>query len=43
MSMLAQVSQLLQGEIHAHRGHWLEFVVILLITFELLSVILKQV
>jgi hypothetical protein len=43
MSLLAQVSQLLQGEIHAHRGYWLEFVIILLIAFELLSAILKQV
>jgi hypothetical protein len=42
MNLLARVSQLLLGEINAHRGHWLEFVIILLITFEVFSAIMKN-
>jgi hypothetical protein len=41
MNLLARVSELLLGEINALRGHWLEFVIILLITFEIVSALVK--
>ena len=41
MSLLAQVSSLLQGELNTRRSHWLEITIILLIAFEIASAILK--
>jgi hypothetical protein len=41
MNLLAQVSQILQGEVNVNRGHWLEIIIIFLIAFELLSAVLK--
>lgn len=41
MSLLAQVSSLLQGEINVRRSHWLEIIIILLIAFEIVSALLK--
>ena len=41
MNLLARVSELLQGEVNVLRSHWLEITVIVLITFEILSAILK--
>lgn len=43
MNTLARVSELLQGEINVQRGMLLEFVIILLIAFELISAVLKSV
>lgn len=42
MTLLGRVSELLQGEINVQRGHGLEFVVIILITFEIISTLLKN-
>jgi hypothetical protein len=41
MSLLAQVSSLLQGELNIRRSHLLEITVIVLIAFEILSAALK--
>jgi hypothetical protein len=41
MNLLAQVSSLLQGEVNIRRSHWLEFTIIALIAFEILSAIWK--
>jgi hypothetical protein len=41
MNLLAQVSQILQGEVNVNRGHWLEIIIIFLIAFELLSAVVK--
>ncbi len=38
---LAQISEMLQGEINARRSHWLEVIVVVLILVELLSTILR--
>lgn len=43
MNTLARVAELLQGEINVQRGMMLEFVIIFLIAFELISAILKSV
>jgi hypothetical protein len=40
---LAQISQLLEGELNVHRGHTLELIVIGLIAFEVVSAIVKNV
>lgn len=37
MNLLAQVSELLQGEVNVRRSHWLELTIILLILFEIVS------
>ena len=42
MNTLARVAELLQGEINVRRGHMLEFVVIALIAFEIISAILRK-
>jgi hypothetical protein len=41
MNLLAQVSNLLQGEVNTRRSHWLEITIILLIAFEIVSAIWK--
>jgi hypothetical protein len=41
MSLLAQVSSLLQGELNMRRSHWLEIIIIVLIAFEIVSALLK--
>lgn len=41
MQALAQVSQLLHGEVNVSRSHWLEIVIILLIAFEVVSAFFK--
>jgi hypothetical protein len=42
MNILAQVSNLLQGEINTRKGHILEITIILLITYEILSAFWKS-
>jgi len=41
MDTLAQISQILHGEVNTRRSHWLEIVVILLIAIELVPVMLE--
>jgi len=41
MNILAQVSSLLQGEVHMRRSQWMEMTIIALIAFEVISAILK--
>lgn len=41
MNMLARVSELLQGEVHAERSLVLEFIVVVLISFEVFAAIFK--
>jgi hypothetical protein len=43
MNSLAQVSQLLQGEINVQRGHTLEMIVIALIAIELVSAVFRSI
>lgn len=43
MNLLAQVSNLLQGEVNMRRSHWLEAIIIFLILFEIVSTFLKLV
>lgn len=42
MNILAQVSNLLQGEMNMRRSHLLEIIVVLLITYEIVSAIFKH-
>ncbi len=42
MNMLARVSELLQGEVNVLRGHMLEIIIIVLISFEILSAMWKS-
>jgi hypothetical protein len=41
METLAQISQILHGEVNTRRSHWLEIVVILLIAIELIPLMLE--
>jgi hypothetical protein len=41
MDTLAQISQILHGEVNTRRSHWLEIVVILLIAIELIPLMLE--
>lgn len=41
MNLLARVTELLQGEVNVSRSHWLEIIVILLISIEVVSAIFK--
>lgn len=43
MNLLARVSELLQGEVNVQKSTWLEIIVILLITFEVVSTIIKSI
>ena len=42
MNLLARVSELLLGQVNVHRGHTLELVIILLITFEIISALVRS-
>jgi hypothetical protein len=42
LNLFTRVSELLQGELNVWRGHVLEFVVIFLIAFEIVSAILRS-
>jgi hypothetical protein len=42
MNILAQVSNLLQGEINVRRSHWLEIIIILLIAYEVITAFWKN-
>jgi hypothetical protein len=41
MSLLARVSELLQGEVNTRRAHMLEIIIIMLIAFEIVSALLR--
>ncbi|OYZ23459.1 MAG: hypothetical protein B7Y39_04710 [Bdellovibrio sp. 28-41-41] len=41
MNILAQVSNLLQGEMNVRRSHLLEIIIVLLITYEIISAVFK--
>lgn len=41
LNTLAQISELLEGEVNVRRSHWLEIVVILLILYEIVSAALR--
>lgn len=41
MSILGQVSSLLQGEVNNKRSHWLEIIIILLIAYEIVAAFFK--
>lgn len=41
LNTLAQISELLEGEINVRRSHWLEIVVILLILYEIVAAALR--
>lgn len=41
LNLFARVSELLQGEINVHRGHTLEIIIIILITFEIVSALFR--
>jgi hypothetical protein len=43
MNLLAQVSNLLQGEINMRRSHWLEFIIIVLIAIEVIPALFRLV
>jgi uncharacterized Rmd1/YagE family protein len=42
LNLFTRVAELLQSELNVWRGHLLEFVVILLIAFEIVSAILRS-
>lgn len=42
MNILAQVSNLLQGEMNVRRSHLLEIIIVLLITYEIISAVFKN-
>jgi hypothetical protein len=41
MNLLARVSELLQGEVNTRRAHMLELIIIMLITFEIVSALIR--
>ncbi|GAC1397365.1 MAG: hypothetical protein NVSMB68_13630 [Thermoanaerobaculia bacterium] len=41
LNTLAQISELLEGEVNVRRSHWLEIVVIVLILYEIVSAALR--